>query len=290
MPNESSSNATAVHCAALALSLTALFALSESEAATTSTEVRDQQILDQMVVQASDCMRSSQAASARYGAADIDSATRFAVQACGGPLGEFMTRQLHQPADKVQAFLTALAGQQLSRGQFGIAGPKPPPTQSTVPALKNHERKPLADMSEAEFRETFKCPENYGSDGEREMAFARAADWYGSHHSHFSAQSFTEFWRRLAAQYKCRQAAPNRAVTGLGPAPPHYSGSYCGVNEDCAVLETKAQSVLHDTWAAISVSSKTYCVAGANRAHDSSYYRLLECIAHQEGWSSDDAR
>ena len=229
----------------------------------------------QMTIQTRDCMNESARAMLRLGERESERVVAFQLQACGGPLTEYMTSTLGRPTAQVASYARALAYDELNRI----------PGLSKAPESPTGETRTVEHLSEAQFDRQFRCPESYSSESESKQALANMLKWYAARNPKVTVDEVISFRMKLLEKHGCRETLRNIENAATAPSvklPTYNSKSICRGKKDCIDGEMEVRAVLENIWPKAGARAKEYCAAAVYKANNTRYLNLLNCLAAED--------
>lgn len=105
---------------------------------------------------------------------------------------------------------TAFADDARRDAEIQANAPAKPP-QSAVPAPADSGHRDVAELSEGQFNQAFRCPEDLPSEPEQKQAIADTLRWFGAHNKNLTVADFVRFRVALLTAHHCDETLRNMA-------------------------------------------------------------------------------
>lgn len=148
------------------------------------------------------CMREGARSMLLTGQRDRDGTANWMQSVCGPQLLQVM-EIIGRPQKEATAFVKAMAYQEVN------TYPELRPQQPQKPATPKRLAPSVADLSEAEYLEQFRCPESMSSEKEQRQAMADFLQWYGAHNDEVTVEKITAYRTKILISKGCSKTLAN---------------------------------------------------------------------------------
>lgn len=214
LPKNSRSAPRIKAAGAVAMALVAWSLHANVQAQQALQEWQKEEMFKNAILDARLCMRDGARSMLLTGQRDRDGIANWMQSVCGPQLLQVM-EIIGRPQKEATAFVKALAYQEVN------TNPELRPQQAQKPAKPKGLVPSVADLSEAEYLEQFRCPESMNSEKEQQQAMADFLQWYGAHNDEVTVEKITTYRTKILISKGCSKTLANmRRGSSVEPATP----------------------------------------------------------------------